>query len=493
MLLLGIDVGTSSIKVSVINAANTKLVASAQFPETEATIISQYPGWAEQTPESWWQYACQAIQKLNASGVYDPKNIAAIGIAYQMHGLVIVDKDKKVLRPAIIWCDSRAVETGNKAFEAIGASYCQQCLLNSPGNFTASKLAWVKQNEPAVFEKVDKLMLPGDYIAMQLTGEITTSPAALSEGILWDFQSNIVANEVMNHYGFPRNMIPAVQPVFSIHGTVTSSVAATLGLKAGIPVAYKAGDQPNNALSLNVMQPGEIAATAGTSGVIYAVSDQLTGDPQSRVNSFAHVNHDAAQKSIGVLLCINGTGIMNRWVRDIAGSKLSYAQINQQAAEIPLGSDGLLVLPFGNGAERMLQNKMIGAQVSNLQLTMHQPAHLFRAAQEGIACAFRYGLDILKENGLQPTVIRAGKANMFLSDVFTDLFVNFTGTPVELYENDGAVGAAIGAGIGAGIYNTPQEAFRSYKPVALAEPKNDHEEYTRIYERWKGLLEKALS
>lgn len=493
MLLLGIDVGTSSIKVSVVNAADTKLVASAQFPETEATIISQHPGWAEQEPESWWQYTCQAIQKLNTSGSYDPKNIAAIGIAYQMHGLVIVDKNKQVLRPSIIWCDSRAVETGNKAFEAIGPDWCREHLLNSPGNFTASKLAWVKEQEPGIFEKADKLMLPGDYIAMRLTQEITTSPAALSEGILWDFQSDTVAQPVMDHYGFSENMIPTVQPVFSVHGRVTPDAAATLGLKPGIPVSYKAGDQPNNALSLNVMNPGEIAATAGTSGVIYAVSDQLTGDPQSRVNSFAHVNHSATQKSIGVLLCINGTGIMNRWMKDIAGSHLSYTQINEQAANISLGSNGLTILPFGNGAERMLGNKLMGAQISNLQLTTHQPPHLFRAAQEGIACAFRYGLDILKENGVRPSVIRAGKANMFLSPLFTDLFVNFTGTPVELYENDGAVGAAIGAGIGAGIYMNPREAFQNYKPVTLAEPNNNQKAYTSIYERWKSVLEKALS
>ena len=493
MLLLGIDVGTSSIKVSVVNAADTKLVASAQFPETEATIISHHPGWAEQEPESWWQYACRAIQKLNASGSFNPHDIAAIGIAYQMHGLVIVDKNKKVLRSSIIWCDSRAVETGNKAFEAIGPDWCREHLLNSPGNFTASKLAWVKEQEPGIFEKADKLMLPGDYIAMRLTQEITTSPAALSEGVLWDFQSDTVAQSVMDHYGFSENMIPTVQPVFSVHGRVTPDAAATLGLKPGIPVSYKAGDQPNNALSLNVMNPGEIAATAGTSGVIYAVSDQLTGDPQSRVNSFAHVNHSATQKSIGVLLCINGTGIMNRWMKDIAGSHLSYTQINEQSANISLGSNGLTILPFGNGAERMLGNKLMGAQISNLQLTTHQPPHLFRAAQEGIACAFRYGLDILKENGVQPSVIRAGKANMFLSPLFTDLFVNFTGTPVELYENDGAVGAAIGAGIGAGIYTSPREAFQNYKPVTLAEPNNNQKAYASIYERWKSVLEKALS
>lgn len=493
MLLLGIDVGTSSIKVSVINAADTRLIASAQFPETEAGIISHHTGWAEQEPDSWWQYTCRAIQKLNASGSFNPGDIGAIGIAYQMHGLVVVDKNRQVLRPSIIWCDSRAVATGNQAYEAIGPDFCRSHLLNSPGNFTASKLAWVKEQEPEIFEKTDKLMLPGDYISMGLTQEITTSPSALSEGILWDFQSDSIARPVMEHFGFPDNIIPPVQPVFSIHGRVTADAAAILGLQPGIPVSYKAGDQPNNALSLNVMHPGEIAATAGTSGVIYAVSDQLTGDPQSRVNSFAHVNHNKTQKSIGVLLCINGTGIMNRWVKDITGSHFSYTQMNEQAAAIPLGSDGLIILPFGNGAERMLGNKLTGAQINNLQLTTHQPAHIFRAVQEGIACSFRYGLDILKENGIHPSVIRAGKANMFLSPLFTDLFVNLTGIPVELYENDGAVGAAIGAGIGAGIYTGLQEAFQNYKPVALAEPNNNQKAYTALYERWKGILEKTIS
>lgn len=492
MLLLGIDIGTSSIKVSVVDAATTKPVAAAQFPETEAAIISQRAGWAEQEPESWWKYTCQAIEKLNKSGKYNPADIGAIGIAYQMHGLVIVDKNKKVLRPSIIWCDSRAVEIGNNAFNAIGANYALGHFLNSPGNFTASKFAWVKENEPAIFENTHQLMLPGDYIAMQLTGDITTSSSALSEGIFWDFTTDDIAGRILEHYGFDREVIPEVKPVFSVHGTVTKAIASQLGLKEGIPVSYKAGDQPNNALSLNVMKPGEVAATAGTSGVIYAVSDHLTCDSLSRVNSFAHVNHTNDQKSIGVLLCINGTGIMNRWVRDTAGANLSYAAINEVAAQVPLGSEGLLVLPFGNGAERMLENKMPGALINNLQLTTHTSRHLFRAVQEGIACSFRYGLDILRENNMKPSVIRAGKANMFLSPLFTDLFVNFTGVPVELYENDGSVGAAIGAGIGAGIYKTPQEAFHSYKTVGFAEPQKNSSDYKEIYGRWKSLLEKSL-
>lgn len=493
MLLLGIDVGTSSIKVSVVDSATTKTIASAQFPETEASIISHQAGWAEQEPESWWQYTQQAIQKLTASGKFDPQQIAAVGIAYQMHGLVIVDKHQQVLRPSIIWCDSRAVEIGNKAFEALGAEYALSHYLNSPGNFTASKLAWVKENEPEVFGAVDKMMLPGDYIAMKLAGSVTTSPSALSEGILWDFKNEGVAKGALNYFGFDKNIIPSIQPVFSIHGGITAAVAKQLGLKEGIPVSYKAGDQPNNALSLNVMKAGEVAATAGTSGVIYAVSDTTDYDPLSRVNSFAHVNHGEGQNSIGILLCINGTGIMNRWVRDIAGSHFSYAQINELAKLVPVGSEGLSILPFGNGAERMLENKVPGALFHNVQLTKHQAGHLFRAAQEGIACSFRYGLDILKQTGVNPSVIRAGKANMFLSDLFTDLFVNLTGVPVELYENDGAAGAAIGAGIGAGIYKTTEDAFANYKPVAITEPASDRQVYEDLYGRWKALLEKTLA
>jgi xylulokinase len=492
MLLLGIDVGTSSVKVSVIDAATTKIIASAQFPETEATILSKQPGWAEQEPETWWLYTKQAIQKINHSGKYNPHDIASIGIAYQMHGLVVVDKNKNALRPSIIWCDSRAVEIGNDAFNKLGATYCLSCLLNSPGNFTASKLSWVKQNEPAVYEKINKIMLPGDFIALKLTGEISTSPSALSEGIFWDFASDGIADKVISHYGFDKSFIPKVQPVFSIHGKITKEIAEELTLKPGTPVAYKAGDQPNNALSLNVMNAGEIAATAGTSGVIYAVSDTLTYDPQSRVNSFAHVNYDDNAKHIGVLLCINGTGIMNRWIKDNAGRGLSYSDMNEEAHSVALGSNGLTILPFGNGAERMLENKMPGAQINNLQLTAHTSAHLFRAVQEGIACAFKYGLDILKQNGIHPTVIRAGKANMFLSKLFTDLFVNFTGVPVELYENDGAAGAAIGGGIGAGIYKTTHEAFAHYKPVSITQPENTSAAYNEIYQRWKAHLEKSL-
>lgn len=492
MLLLGIDLGTSSIKVSIVDALSGALVAQAQYPDVETSIKVAQPGWAEQAPDEWWQNVQGAIQKSTASGTFNPKDIAAIGIAYQMHGLVTVDQEGNALRDAIIWCDSRAVPYGDRAFEGISAEKSLSHLLNSPGNFTASKLAWLKEKEPQVYEKIRHVMLPGDYIALKLTGRATTSPSALSEGIFWDFQDDKISGDVLQYFGFDRNIIPEVQPVFSVHGQLQNSIAQKLGLKEGIPVSYKAGDQPNNALSLNVLQPGEVAATAGTSGVIYGVSDQLTYDLQSRINSFAHVNHDNENKRVGVLLCINGTGILNRWLRDTFANGVGYAQLNEEASKVVPGSEGLAILPFGNGAERMLNNKIVGAHIHGLDLNVHNRAHLIRAGQEGIAFAFRYGLDIMRENGMHPSVIRAGKANMFLSEPFTEAFVSVTGVPVELYPCDGSVGAAMGAGIGAGIYANEQEAFRNMKPLSLVEPGALQQQYETLYQQWKKLLQQHL-
>lgn len=491
MLLLGIDLGTSSIKVSVVDSQTQRCIVSAQYPDVETEITANKPGWAEQSPEMWWEHTQQAILRIHASGKYNATDIGAVGIAYQMHGMVVVDKEQRVLRDAIIWCDSRAVEIGEKAFQTIGEEKCLSRLLNSPGNFTASKLAWVKHNEPEVYNKIDKVMLPGDFIAMKLTGDITTSISALSEGVFWDFENDQLSSDVMECFGFDNEIIPAVQPVFSAHGRLPTAVANALSLPEGIPVTYKSGDQPNNALSLNILQPGEVAATAGTSGVIYGVSDQLTYDPQSRVNTFAHVNYAGDQKRLGVLLCINGTGILNRWIKNLFATGLSYAAMNQQANAIAIGSEGLRILPFGNGAERMLNNKIIGAHLQNIDFNLHKQEHIFRATQEGIAFAFRYGLDIMRENGMNPQIIRAGAANLFLSDLFAEAFVNATQVPVELYQSDGSIGAAFGAGIGIGEYASAAEAFVNIKPIKLIEA-HQIAQYEPVYQEWKQLLEKQL-
>jgi xylulokinase len=492
MLLLGIDVGTSSIKVAIVDAQSQQCITAVQYPDTETGIISLQKGWAEQSPDMWWQNVQQAILKAHATKKYNPKDIGAIGIAYQMHGLVCVDKNQQALRDSIIWCDSRAVEFGNKAFDAIGHEKCLQHLLNSPGNFTAAKLAWVKENEPDRYALIDKIMLPGDFIAMKLTRQITTTISSLSEGIFWDFKEQQLSKDVFNYFGFNTDVIPELKDVFMVHGIITDAIAEHLSLPKGIPVTYKSGDQPNNALSLNVLDPGEVAATAGTSGVIYGVSDHLVYDQQSRINSFAHVNFLEEQKRIGVLLCINGTGILNNWIKNINGNKFTYPQMNEAAAAIEPGSNGLQMLPFGNGAERMLENKLVQSHIHNIDFNVHGPAHLFRAAQEGIAFAFRYGLDIMKENGMLPSVIRAGKANMFLSDVFTSCFVNTTNVPVELHDCDGSVGAAKGAGIGVGYYKKAKEAFSNTEPLNLVEPEQA-KLYDQLYVEWKELLNKNIN
>lgn len=491
MLLLGIDLGTSSVKVSLVDAHTQQCVATAQYPETEAEIIALHPGWAEQSPDQWWELVKQAILKCHATGLYQPHDIAAIGIAYQMHGLVLVDSQQHVLRNAIIWCDSRAVETGNRAFEEIGPQRCLSHLLNAPGNFTASKLGWVKQHEPAVYEKVHQVLLPGDFIALKMTGTATTTISALSEGIFWDFKAQTLSEDVLAHFGFSRSFFPDIHPVFGVHGTLRDTVADRLQLRKGIPVTYKAGDQPNNALALQVLHPGEVAATAGTSGVIYGVSDVLRYDPQSRINSFAHVNHGAGLTRIGILLCINGTGIFNKWMKTIAGPQLSYAALNELAAAVPPGANGIYALPFGNGAERMLGNQMIGGHINGIDFNLHDTAHLVRAAQEGIAFAMRYGLDIMRENGMHPTVVRAGKANLFLSNVFTQAFASVNNVAVEFYDGDGSIGAALGAGIGAGIFANAQEAFTKRKAVSVVEPGNT-EVYQNLYAGWKEQLQLQL-
>jgi len=497
--LLGIDIGSSSVKTCLVNVSSGQAVSHAQSPEDEMPITALHPGWAEQDPEMWWSHTINSIKNCLRKSAVGGEDVLGIGISYQMHGLVCVDRNQKVLRPSIIWCDSRAVEIGNDAYRQLGEKYCHEHLLNSPGNFTASKLKWVKDHEPALFDQIHKVMLPGDFIAMRLTGEIVTTASGLSEGIMWDFQKASLSDKLLNLYGIDSSVVADRVPTFSVQGKLKRSVAAELGLKEETPIAYRAGDQPNNAFSLNVLNPGETAATAGTSGVIYSVTDQHAYDLKSRVNTFMHVNNaTTAEKGMqirnGVLLCINGTGILNSWLRKNLKSNdppLDYEMMNQIAKDAPVGSDGLAVLPFGNGAERILENRNINSSFHGLNFNRHNQSHVFRAAQEGIVFALRYGFDILQDMGLRSKVIRAGNANMFLSPLFREAFVNTIGVRLELYDTDGAKGAALGAGIGCGVYSSFEEAFSGLKMIRAEEPNaTTIDQYALAYSSWLKYLEK---
>ncbi len=491
-LLLGIDIGSSSIKVSLLDADSGKSIGSKSFPEEEMLIQSPEKAWAEQDPETWWKYVQQATKHVLYGASVKSKELQGIGIAYQMHGLVLVDKNQKVLRSSIIWCDSRAVEIGDAAFIEMGEEYCLSHLLNSPGNFTASKLRWVIENQPELAAKIHKIMLPGDFIAMKLSGEIVTSETGLSEGIFWDFKANGISQKLLDQYQINPNWIPRALPSFSQQGNVSDLASELTGIEAGVPITYRAGDQPNNAFSLQVLKPGELATTAGTSGTVYGVCDTPLYDPKSRVNTFVHVNHTKENPSYGVLLCVNGTGILNSWMKKlIGGQKIDYQEMNRMASSAPSGADGLVFIPFGNGAERIMQNKPVGAHLLGLDLLKHSKNHVLRAGQEGIVSALTYGFRIMQDMGMNLKTVKAGQANMFLSPLFRKTFVNMNQIVLELYDTDGAQGAARGAGIGAGVFASTSEAFEGLSLLESVEPNSNFiNQYEDVYQNWLQALEK---
>lgn len=492
MLFLGIDLGSSSVKLSVVDGDTGTNLGALSYPETELAILSPEAGFAEQDPSVWWDCVVKGFAKLVSKGNFDPKQIGGIGISYQMHGLVMVDSEQNVLRPAIIWCDSRAVPYGDKALHDLGEKYCFEHLLNSPGNFTAAKLRWVQENQPEVFAKTHKIMLPGDFIAMKLSGEITTTASGLSEGTLWDYEAKAPAETLLAHWGIPSAYIPALVPSIGIQGKVSAETAELLGISSDAIIGYRAGDQPNNAFSLNVLESGEVAATAGTSGVIYGVTDRKVADRASRVNTFLHVSSTEDAPRYGVLVCVNGCGRLYSWLRQTlgqAGSVPAYPALNALAEQVPVGSEGLIFHPFGNGAERIFQNRSVGASLGHLDFNRHGLGHMVRAAQEGIVFSLNQGFDVLKSLGGSCDVVRAGKGNMFLSDVFATTFANTTQAAVELYETDGAEGAARGAAMGVGHFASAKEAFANLKRVAVIEPQADQaSRYADAYSAWVDAL-----
>lgn len=493
MFWIGYDIGSSSIKAALINAENGEVNGVAHYPEKEMPIISHEIGWGEQEPDLWWKNLCAVTKKLIESTKVSPSDIKGVGISYQMHGLVLVDKNMEVLRPSIIWCDSRAVEIGNDLFDACGNDKCVESLLNSPGNFTLSKLKWVKENEPDVFEKVHKFMLPGDYIALKLSGDCVTTPSGLSEGIMWDFKEGKPAEWLLKEAGISTSLIPDVVPTFSDQGKVNKKGAEESGLPVGIPIMYRAGDQPNNALALNVLNPGEIAATGGTSGVVYAVSDKTITKEHTRINSFAHVNHKADAPRIGKLLCINGTGIQYSWLRSHVTEDFSYNKMNELASSAPIGSDGLTILPFGNGAERMLNNINKGSRILNLNFNIHKQGHLFRAALEGIAFSFVYGMEILKNDVVDVSSIKAGNDNLFRAEIFSNTIATLTGSEINIVETTGAVGAARAAAYAFGDFKTYGEAVVSDEIQYTYKPLEHKEAYVKAYDAWKKDLKEYIN
>ncbi len=488
MYSIGYDIGSSSIKVALVDNASGKCIALLHEPKIEMEMISIKNGWAEQNPNDWWHHVCNATKRILKENQIHSTAVSGIGISYQMHGLIVVDKKGTTLRNSIIWCDSRAVAIGQKAFEALGPERCESYLLNSPANFTASKLKWVKDHEPELYTKIHKFMLPGDYIAFKLSGIINSTISGLSEGILWDFKKNKPADWLLKHFEINEDLVPDIKDTFSIQSLVSKQGALESGLAEGTPIVYRAGDQPNNALSLNVFNPGEVAATGGTSGVVYAVTDNLSSKESTRVNNFAHVNYTSSQSRIGKLLCINGAGIQYRWLMNNLQVK-DYEEMNTLAQSVPIGSDGVTIHPFGNGSERMLNNATLGTQMSNINLNNHTKAHLCRASLEGIAFSFVYGMEIMTSDGIRPKVIRAGNDNLFQSAIFSKTIATLLNKEIEIYNTTGAIGAARACQLHTGDFTAFSKQIMENDYVLKFEPDTNKHPYKTAYKRWKNELE----
>tara|TARA_R110000868_G_scaffold165090_3_gene398035 strand:- start:334 stop:1818 length:1485 start_codon:yes stop_codon:yes gene_type:complete len=489
---LGLDIGSSSIKAALVEVESGKSIGVVQEPKEEMSMHAPKNGWAEQKPNDWWLHICNAITSLKKQYNISRTQIKGIGIAYQMHGLVVVDKAGNPLRKSIIWCDSRAVEIGHKAFDVLGQEKCASHLLNSPANFTASKLKWVKENEPDIYSKIHKFMLPGDYIAYKFSNVINTTISGLSEGVFWDFKNNNLANFLLEHYGIDKALVPDIIDTFGVQSVVDKKGEAESGISAGTPIYYRAGDQPNNALSLNVFNSGEVAATGGTSGVVYAVTNNLSGKESTRVNNFAHVNYSNENQNIGKLLNINGAGIQYRWLLNNLDVS-SYEEMNNLASDIPIGSDGVCLIPFGNGAERMLNNKEIGTRIVNINLNNHHKGHMCRAALEGIAFSFVYGMEIMTSDGVRPSVIRAGNDNLFRSEIFANTVATLIEQEIEIYSTTGAIGAARAANLYKGDFKAFGKTIMDNDHVMTFMPIKDKQSYIKAYQNWKKELELILN
>ena len=492
--LIGLDVGTTGCKVLLINPAG-EVIASAT---EEYPMYTPRPLWAEQNPEDWWRAAQACFRALLAH--LRPDQIKGIGLTGQMHGLVLLDKAGQVLRPCIMWNDQRTAAQCYAMTEKVGADR----LLRIAGNpalpgFTAPKILWVKEHEPQVYAKTAHVLLPKDYIRYRLTGELATEVSDAAGTILLDVGKRQWSEEILRDLDVPRDWMPAVHESPVITGKVSKAAATATGLREGTPIVGGGGDQAAGAVGSGIVKAGIVSVTVGTSGVVFAHTDNLMVEPQGRLHAFCHAV-PGAWHVMGVTLAAGGS---LRWFRDTLGhperavAELTgvdpYFVLMAEAAKAPAGSEGLLFLPYLSGERTPYPDPNAKGVFCGLTVR-HAKPHLVRAVMEGVTYSLRDCVELIKGMGLSIGQVRASGGGarselwrQILAEVFDVELVTLTSTEGAPY------GAALLAGVGTGVYaNVPEACENTLHVATLVEPDPQraqiYEDYYQIYRQMYGTL-----
>jgi len=452
MWFLGMDVGTGGTRAVVVDSEG-RLISGAS--SEHAPFRAEHPGWAEQDPEDWWRAAQEAIRGALAAAPEPRQPIGALALTGQMHGAVMLDEDGGVLRPALIWCDTRTQPECDWLTERIGYERLIELTCNPAlPNFTLTKLLWVKTHQPEIFARIRHVMCPKDYVRYRLTGEFAIDVQEASGTLLLDVTHRRWSQPVAEAAGISESWLPRVFESPEICARISESGAAATGLKAGTPVAAGAGDQGAGAVGMGILRPGSVSATIGTSGVVFAATAEPTKDPKGRLHTFCH----AVPGVWHVMGVTQSAGLSLRWLRDTFFAGCSYDALSEAAAKVPAGSEGLAWAPYLLGERTPHLDPEVRAAFTGIGM-QHTAAHFTRAVLEGVAYSLQDTFTLFAELGIPVSGIRLGGGGA-RGGLWRNIQAGVYGHAVEILtaEEGGAFGCALMAGVGAGHWSSLDEA-----------------------------------
>ena len=488
--VLGIDVGTGGTRAVLVDRDGA--IASSATCE-HVPFASPHTGWAEQDPHDWWQAAGSAIRAVlsNVSGA----KVSCVGLAGQMHGAVLLDEKDEVLRPALIWCDQRTQAQCDWLNSRLGAQRIIELTCNPAlANFTLTKLLWVRDSEPQIWERFRRVLLPKDYVRLRMTGAHAMDVADASGTLMLDVAQRRWSEEMMAAAGLPLSCLPKLYESPEICARVSEAGAAHTGLKPGTPVVAGAGDQAGGAVGMGIVRAGAVSATIGTSGVVFAATDSPAMDVKGRVHTFCH----AVPGRWHVMGVTQAAGLSLHWLRDLLKNSgdLSYDELTHEAAAVPAGSDGVLWAPYLMGERTPHLDPNARGTLTGL-VANHTRGHVVRAVLEGVAFSLKDTFTIFEEMKIPVTSIRLGGGGA-RSPLWRQIQADAYGRDVEIVaaEEGAAYGAAILAGVGAKAWGTVEQACDAVVRVAkriAPNPKDSatmqtaYRSYRQIYPALRGI------